>query len=279
MTLTAESTSRFAEANGLRIHYHEAGEGPVLLLIHGGAPGAFGWGNFGQNMAALSRHYRTIIVDLPGYGRSDKPVITTGRFTYYADTFLALLDVLGIARAHVVGMATGAGAATMMALRQPERVERLVLVSAYGGVALFQPNPSEGMKVIQSYYAGEGPSRERMRRYLEMIIFDNSRISDAIVEERYLASVDPEFMEAAAKDRAAGPPIIEPLFQELHRIKARTLIIWGRENRVQGYDNGLYMLARIPDAQLNIYGATGLWVPFERAHRFERDVLAFLGED
>lgn len=279
MSLTAESTSRFADANGIRIHYHEAGEGPVLLLIHGGAPGAFGWGNFGQNMATFAQHFRTIIVDLPGYGKSDKPVIAGGRFTYYAEAFFALLDGLGVDKAHVVGMATGAGAAAMMAILRPDRVQRLALVSAYGGVSLFQPAPTEGMKVIQSYYAGEGPSRERMRKYLEMIIFDNARITDAVVEERYLASVDPEFMEAAAKDRAAGPPVIEPLYQEIHRIKARTLIVWGRENRVQGFDNALYMLARIPDAQLNIYGATGLWVPWERAQRFERDVIAFINED
>ena len=279
MALTADATSRFVDANGIRVHYHEAGEGPVLLMIHGGAPGAFGWGNFGQNVPSLSQHFRTLVVDLPGYGRSDKPVIEGGRFTFYADTFFAMLDALEIKRCSVIGMATGAGAAMMMALRQPERVERLVLVSAYGGVSLFQPQPTEGMKVIQSYYGGDGPSRERMRHYLEMIIFDRSRITDAIIEERYLASVAPDFIEAAAKDRAAGPPVIEPLFQDLHKIRARTLILWGRENRVQGYDNGLFMLARIPDAQLTIYGQTGLWVPWEQARRFERDVIDFLGAD
>ena len=75
MTLTRENTSRFVQAGEVRVHYHEAGDGPVLLCIHGGAPGAFGWGNFGRNLPALARHFRTLVVDLPGYGLSDKPDI------------------------------------------------------------------------------------------------------------------------------------------------------------------------------------------------------------
>ena len=61
MTLTRENTSRFVQAGGVRVHYHEAGTGPVLLCIHGGAPGAFGWGNFGRNLPALSRCFRTLV--------------------------------------------------------------------------------------------------------------------------------------------------------------------------------------------------------------------------
>src|ERR1700722_11675617 len=85
--LTAASTSKFVQAGDTKIHYHEAGTGPVLLCIHGGAPGAFGWGNFGQNMQELSKSFRTLIVDLPGYGQSDKPTITGGRYAFYAKTF------------------------------------------------------------------------------------------------------------------------------------------------------------------------------------------------
>lgn len=273
---TAETTSRYVDADGVRIHYHEAGEGPVLLLIHGGAPGAFGWGNFGQNMAAFSRRFRTLIVDLPGYGRSDKPQVEGGRFGFYARTFLAMLDALGIDRCHVVGMATGGAAALMMALAAPERIDRLVLVSAAGGLPLFQPNPSEGVKVIQGYYGGKGPSREKMRAYLEMMIFDKASITDQVIDERYEASIAPEFMEAAPEGHADRPVVHEAIWADLHKVTTKTLIVWGRDNRVQGYDNALFMLARMPDAQLHIYGRTGLWVPWERQAEFERLTADFL---
>lgn len=276
MDPTAETTSRYVDADGVRIHYHEAGEGPVLLLIHGGAPGAFGWGNFGQNMAAFSRRFRTLIVDLPGYGRSDKPQVEGGRFGFYARTFLAMLDALGIDRCHVVGMATGGAAALMMALAAPERIDRLVLVSAAGGLPLFQPNPSEGVKVIQGYYGGKGPSREKMRAYLEMMIFDKASITDQVIDERYEASIAPEFMEAAPEGHADRPVVHEAIWADLHKVTTKTLIVWGRDNRVQGYDNALFMLARMPDAQLHIYGRTGLWVPWERQAEFERLTADFL---
>lgn len=50
MKLTRDNTSKFVQAGAVKVHYHEAGTGPVLLCIHGGAPGAFGWGNFGRNL-------------------------------------------------------------------------------------------------------------------------------------------------------------------------------------------------------------------------------------
>lgn len=276
--ITAESTSRFVQAGEVRVHYHEAGTGPVLLCIHGGAPGAYGWGNFGQNMAEWSKRYRVLIVDLPGYGQSDKPVVEGGRYSFYAKVFTDMLAALGIERAHVVGMATGGAAAMQMAIRYPETVDKLVLVSSAGGLPLFTPTPSEGQKAIQSYYGGEGPSLDRMRKYLEMLVYDTSTVTDEIVQERYDASVDPAFMVQAPEGRGHRP-VIEQVWRDLEQITAKTLVVWGRDNRVQGYDNALFMLHRIPDVEIHIYGKTGLWVPFERAAEFTALLTAFLETD
>jgi len=279
MTLSAETTSRFVQAGSVKVHYHEAGEGPVLIAIHGGAPGAYGWGNFGRNMEALSQHFRTLIVDLPGYGQSDKPTIEGGQYGFYAKIFIAMLDALGIEKAHIVGLATGGGVAIKMALDYPERVDRLVLVSAAGGVSMFQPQPSEGMKVIRSYYGGTGPSREKMRLYLEMMMFDHSLITEELIDERYSASIDPAFMAKAPEGRAGSVPVVEPVWKELENIKSPTLIIWGRDNRVVSYDNALFMLNRIPDVQLHIFGCAGLWVPWEKAAAFNSEVVNFLSRE
>lgn len=280
MPLTPEETSRFVQAGDVRVHYHEAGTGPVLLMIHGGAPGAYGWGNFGRNLDALSEHFRTIIVDLPGYGKSDKPQVSGGRFGFYTRVFIDMLDALGIEKAHVLGMATGGGAAMMMATEHPERIDRLILVGSAGGLPMFSLSPSEGQKVIRSYYGGDGPSIEKMRAYLEMITYDHSQITDEIVMERYEASIEPEFMVQAPEGRGeANQQIMEPVWRDADRIRARTLILWGRENRVQGYDNALFLMNRIPDSQVHIYGRTGLWVPWERAQAFNREVAGFLLDD
>ena len=278
MTLTAEGTSRFVQAGDVKIHYHEAGSGPVLIAIHGGAPGAFGWGNFGRNMEALSQHFRVLIVDLAGYGKSDKVKIVGGQYAFHSNIFIAMFDALGIEKAHVMGLATGGAVAIKMAIDHPERVERLVLVSSAGGLMLYQPQPTEGSKVIASYYGGEGPTREKMRRYLEMTVSNRELITDDLIAERYEASIDPAFMAQAPEGRPGSIAPAEPLWKDLDQIKARTLVLWGRDNRVQGFDNAIFMLNRIPDVQVNLYGKVGLWIPYEKPAAFHRDVIGFLTE-
>jgi len=52
------------------LHYNEAGEGPVLIMLHGSGPGVSGWSNFKANFPVYAQHFRTIIPDMPGFGRS-----------------------------------------------------------------------------------------------------------------------------------------------------------------------------------------------------------------
>ncbi|MGX7722878.1 alpha/beta fold hydrolase [Rhodococcus sp. 5G237] len=274
---TYETTSRFVNAGGIRVHYHEAGTGPSLLLIHGGAPGAFGWGNFGRNLEALSRNFRVVIVDLPGYGRSDKPDVEDGRHLMYAETMAALIDELGLGRTHVVGMATGGAVAARMALDFPERIDKLVLVSSSGGRTMFHVPPR--MNAMRAYYAGEGPSLPKMREYLEDIVYDHGLITDEIVWERYEASVDPEFMQKAPEGRSDKRHTPDDLWKRLDEITAPTLIVWGRENRMQPFENAVFMFSRIKHSQLHVFGECGLWVPYEKMEEFDALLEDFLARE
>lgn len=271
----AEATSRFVTVGPTRIHYHEAGRGPALLAIHGGAPGASGWGNFGQNLHALAAHHRVLIVDLPGYGQSDAVTFDGGRFAGLATVFVGLLDALGIEHADVVGMATGGAVALALAIHHPERVRRLVVVSSAGGLPLFTTMPSEGQKAIRGYYSGDGPSLARMEAYLRLTIHDQSLITPELIQDRYEESVRRTTTDAPART-VAGRPMTEELWRDADKITARTLIIWGTHNRIQGYDNALFLLQRIPRAQLHLFGGTGLWVPFEKKAEFETLLAGFL---
>jgi len=272
--LTYESTSRFADADGVRVHYHEAGEGPPLLMIHGGAPGAFGWGNFGRNLEVLSRSFRTVIVDLPGYGRSGKPDAPGGRNQMYADVMTALIETIGLGRPHVLGMATGGAAAIKMAADNPGCLEKLILVSSAGGHTMFHTPPLTAPH--RDYYTGDGPSREKMRAYLEYIVHDHSLITDEILDERYEASVAPEFMATAPEGKGGKSNIPDDLWKRLDEITAQTLIVWGRENRIQPFENAVFMLSRIKRARLHVFGECGLWVPYERMIEFNALVTDFL---
>jgi 4,5:9,10-diseco-3-hydroxy-5,9,17-trioxoandrosta-1(10),2-diene-4-oate hydrolase len=82
------STSRFVITNGMRLHYHEAGPsggdgaGTPVVLLHGGGPGASAWSNFGPNLPVFAGRFRTLMADMPGFGRSDKPPVTGNYFAF-----------------------------------------------------------------------------------------------------------------------------------------------------------------------------------------------------
>ena len=172
------ATSRFAQAGGMRLHYHEAGPagwheagpagdgavagGTPVVLLHGGGPGASAWSNFGRNLGVFAGRFRTLMVDQPGFGRSDKPPVAGNYFTFAAGALAGLLDELGIGRVHLVGNSLGGGTAVRFALRYPERADRLVLMGPGGlSVNVFATDPTEGVKRLMEFSAppSELPTR------------------------------------------------------------------------------------------------------------------------
>ena len=267
---------RTARVGDAEVSYHAAGEGPALLLVHGGAPGATGWGNFGQNVPFFASRFRTIVVDLPGFGGSDWVPTGEGKLRAHASVLVGLLARLEISSAHVVGLGSGGAVAMRMALDHPEVVDRLVLVSSAGGLSMFEAAPTQGLQAIRDYYRGSGPSLEKMRRYLEASIHDRGLVTDDLVAERYRESVRPTVLEAAGRRSTSHPS--DAVWKEAERITARTLVVWGRDNRVKAYDHGLFLASRIPDAEFHLFSRTGLSVPLERARRFEQLVDRFLDD-
>src|SRR5882762_9821468 len=95
--LDYDQTSRTTKYNGLPLHYHEAGSGTPLVLLHGAGPGVSAWSNFSGNFAGYAENYRTILVDMPGFGKSGHPDQYDRSYLQYAsDAVVALLDELGI---------------------------------------------------------------------------------------------------------------------------------------------------------------------------------------
>lgn len=130
----ADPDSRFAEVNGVNIHYKMAGEGePVFILLHGFAASTFSWR---EVMGPLSEMGTVVAFDRPGFGLTERPMPGEweGRSPYapesQADLTVGLMDALGIERAVLVGNSAGGTVALLTALTYPERVGALVLVDA-----------------------------------------------------------------------------------------------------------------------------------------------------
>ena len=279
-----ESTSNHATVGALRLHYHEAGppDAPPVVMLHGGGPGASAWGNFGPNLGVFAARYRTLLVDQPGFGLSDKPEISGHYFTFAADALLALLDKLSIDRAHLVGNSLGGGTAVRFALRHPDRAGRLVLMAPGGlGLNVFAPDPTEGVKRLYAFAAPPGPTPDKLADFLRTLVFDRSLITDELVARRFALASDPESLRAMASMGASftRPESAEEgmLWREAHRLRQRVLLIWGREDRVNPLDGALAALKLIPRAELHVFGRCGHWAQLERFAEFNRLAMDFLG--
>ena len=122
----ATGTGEYAEVNGINLYYETHGSGRPLVLLHGG----LGSGEmFGPVLPTLAEHHQVVAVDLQGHGRTadiDRPI----DLRLMADDVAALIDHLGLEGADVVGYSLGGGVAWQVAIRHPEKVRRLVAVSA-----------------------------------------------------------------------------------------------------------------------------------------------------
>jgi 4,5:9,10-diseco-3-hydroxy-5,9,17-trioxoandrosta-1(10),2-diene-4-oate hydrolase len=124
----------------------EAGDGPPVVMLHGGGPGASGVSNYSRNIDALAKHFRVLVPDMPGYGRSAKgweKQDQSDPFGYLADMIRGLIDELSIGTASLVGNSYGGAAAQRLALDTPERVDKLVLMGP-GGIGTTRGLPSKG---------------------------------------------------------------------------------------------------------------------------------------
>ncbi|WP_067794799.1 4,5:9,10-diseco-3-hydroxy-5,9,17-trioxoandrosta-1(10),2-diene-4-oate hydrolase [Nocardia beijingensis] len=280
--LTAESTSRYAQVRpDLRLHYHEAGvgNGPTIVLLHGGGPGASSWSNFARNIPVLAEHFHVLAVDQPGYGRSDKPTEHPQYFVHSASALKDLLDHLEITtRVHLLGNSLGGGAAVRFALDYPDRAGKLILMGP-GGLStnLFAPDPTEGVKLLSKF--NYEPTRENLEAFLRIMVFDQSLVTDELIDERFASASTPE---ALAATRAMGKSFASAdfekgmLWRDAYKLRQPVLLIWGREDRVNPLDGALVATKLIPRAQLHVFGSCGHWAQLEKFHEFNRLAIDFL---
>lgn len=276
MAITEADTSKFVQAGKVRVHYNEAGSGDPLVLIHGGGPGATGWSNYQRNVEELSKHFRCIMIDLPGFGKTDKVRPDTGLFAFFAEVIRDMLNELKIDKAHFIGNSLGGGTALKFALDYPDRAGRLVLMGPGGSVPLFTPWPSEGIKHLFSFYEGEGPTMAKLKAFIDVMVVDKSELTEELYQQRFKSATDPETVKNPPLRMRKGMPLEELWKENLAGLKHEVLLIWGREDRVIPLDMSLFLLNRIQKAQLHVFPNCGHWAQWEKAPEFNRIVSGFI---
>ena len=230
--------------NDIEIHYESRGEGRPLLLIYGLAGRGSG---FAPQAAALSREFRVITFDNRGVGETDQPE-TPYSIPMMADDAIGLLDALGIERAGVFGISMGGMIAQEVALRHPQRVERLALGCTHSGIRRCTPSPPWVTEIFKSL---PGKPREQVVR--ECVPFN---FSNYTIEHR------PDFIEAALPSMVANLQRahayalqIQAIYgfdawDRLPQIAIPTLVLTGQDDVLIPPENSRDIAARIPGARL-----------------------------
>lgn len=280
--LTDASTSKYAAVtegslNNFKIHYNDAGQGEVVIMLHGGGPGATGWSNFNRNIGAfVDAGYRVILPDCPGFGKSDEIVSDVQRGLLNAHAVKGLIDTLGIKKVHLIGNSMGGATSLNFALEYPEQLDRLILMGPGGlGPSLMQPNPQEGIKRMMRLYGQ--PTWENFNAMLEVFVFDQAALTEELRKGRW-ANIEGnlQHLKNFVTSFQSASLAAWDVSHRVPAIKHRTLVTWGRDDRFVPIDHGLKLVNLLQDAQLHVFSRCGHWVQFEHSAAFNRLVLDFL---
>ena len=176
--------SKFVDAEGIKTHYYEAGEGHPLVLIHGGGAGADAWGNWRASIGTYAQQFHVFAVDLVGFGHSDKP--DPANFEYSQERrnqhIIGLIEALGLEKIHLIGNSMGGSTSMGVAIERPDLVNRLVLMGSAG----IKSAPSEELKSIMNYdFTTDG-----MRKIVKGLTNPAFEVNEDMVSYRHTLSIE-----------------------------------------------------------------------------------------
>ncbi len=273
--------SRIVEVDGFTWNIDDRGDGPAVVMCHG-FPG-LGYSYRHQFAPLVDAGYRAVAPDMPGYGRSAKGVDQRDPFGYLADMIRGLLYELRIDTAHLVGNSYGGSAALRLALDTPDRVTKLVLMGP-GGIGTTRGLPTAGLNSLLNYYGGDGPSRDKLEAFIRhYLVYDGASVPEELIDLRYQASIDPEVVADPPLRRPSGRSALRTLWRmdltrdaRLKDLQTPTLVLWGRDDKVNKPSGGPVLLDTLPNAHLVMTSRTGHWMQWERAGLFNELVTDFL---
>jgi pimeloyl-ACP methyl ester carboxylesterase len=274
---------RWVQVEGRWMNLVDIGEGPVVLFVHG-LSGC--WQNWLENIPHFARDHRVIAMDLPGFGESEMPdkQISISR---YADTIDALLDVLEIDQpVRLIGNSMGGFIGAELAIRYPQRLERMVLVAAAGlSVEYIRTQRKEGLRHraenVAFFNIGWLASRSTMvvrRRRLRSALL----LLVAARPDRLPPEITYELVKGSGKEGfndALDALCNYPIRERLPEIECPVLIVWGTKDRLVPLKDASVFEELIGDSRKLVYKDTGHLTMLERPARFNRDVEAFLREE
>jgi pimeloyl-ACP methyl ester carboxylesterase len=269
---------RQVQTPGAEISVMEAGEGPPVLALHGlGATKA----SFLPTLAALAGSHRTIAIDLPGFGDSDKPLRAAYDPAFFARSGVALLDALGIDRADVVGNSMGGRAALEMGLSAPDRVGRLVLLTP--SLAWLRSRPwAAPLRLVAPQLGLIQPAPRAIVEGLvrRLVPARGSEWTAAGVDEFLRSYLSPSgraaFYAAARNIYLEAPRGENGFWTRLGGLEAESLFVWGSRDEIVPVGFARHVHDVLPQAR-HVVLDCGHVPQLELPEETHRATLSFLG--
>jgi pimeloyl-ACP methyl ester carboxylesterase len=245
-------TEKYLDMTHGKTRYWEAGTGYPTILIHG-AGWTSGCETWAMNMGPLSEELRVLAIDCP----------------YLVDHIREFMDVLGIEKANFIGHSMGGWLVTLMAYESPDRVNKLINVAG-GGTAT---------RPLQNMVEFKVPTPDQIRDQLAHRFpagTDTTALAESLIKKQDL----PGHAEAfAGVMRHMTNPTTRQRYNTLRRlpkIKAPTLVIWGRDDETNALEMGEATASGIPGAKLVVFDNVGHMLPQQRPDEFNKLALDFL---
>lgn len=259
--------------DGISVCYRVEGKGEALLLLHGMS---FSHEVWNATIKAASKIYAVYALDLPGFGCSDKPDVEYS-LSFYVDFLKKFLDTLKIEKCCIVGMSMGGEIAAALAAKYPGQVNRLVIVGAKGFSPLYKglrAMPIFGQPACMAMFN----SRGMLKRYFENMLYDRAVLNEYLVECEWKRMKDPSYRMSLSKNARYLSSVDPELPKCIGSVKARTLIIWGKEDSITPLKDAYKFKECVPGSELMVLDKCGHAPVLEKSDDFNKALLTFLGK-
>lgn len=268
---TRPEIANSAKTGAFVTNYHDLGQGFPVVFLHGSGPGVTAWANWNKLFPLMKEQYRLIAPDMAGFGFTERMPDAVYNMNAWVQQTIDLFEALQIEKANLVGNSFGGALALNMAIKYPDRINKLVLM---GSMGVSFPL-TYGLDQVWGYT----PSEANMEELLEIFTYDHSFATKELIKTRYESSMQPGFQESFSsmfpEPRQKSVENMAANQAYIRNIPHETLIIHGREDRVIPIETSLKLLSLIDRAQLHVFGHCGHWTQIEHTEEFAELLMGF----
>jgi len=258
----------------IKSHFLEAGNGPDLILLHGGEYGASAEISWRYNIGVLAERFHVVAPDIVGWGETDKLYSFSDPAGLRINHLRRLLETLGIGRAFFVGNSAGGGLVLRASVRRPPPLQIEKMVTICGNASVFKTNSQAD---LENYT----PSLENMKKIVALLYHDPSWQSAAHIRERYECSIIPGAWEALSAARLRSPAhqvrsTTEEFVRQLSQLMIPLMIMSCDHDPLNQADWDVKLQEIVPGSKVHRFKHSAHEPQIEEAEEFNRVLVEFL---